>query len=250
MHRLRVTMLGTTADVQREIWVDGALALGTLHGAIAAAFDRTAPPDRQREVRHLFASRAPVLPWEGNDDRYDDRRDPSADPWFSGWHTDPLPWRYDWHHRSTPRRWGDRWTMIECRDPAVVDESTVTVGVTLDAQHPLFYSVRVDDAWWFEIESVGIEMRHPDAARIELASGRGRAPLAICPDPTTWNTWMQAVADPAHDDHDETLQRIDRALGPWTTFDPTEFDEPATREVVAASENPAAARPRRLAHSR
>ena len=211
-------MLGIVNNAWRELWVDASLPLRDLHHAIVAAFDRRTD-DYRADGRYLFASRAPHLPLGATETTGHDR-DPTENPWYSGWHYE----RPGWAHRPAPKRWGDRWTMIECRDPDVIDDASVTIAETLRAQHPLFYGVNTDATWWFRVETVGLDRRHPDAAGIELDSGHGRAPLTICPDATTWNVWMLAAAQPDHESHDETRAMLDRAVGPWATFDVSDFD--------------------------
>lgn len=53
----------------------------------------------------------------------------------------------------TRRRWGDRWTLIDLRDPTVIDEAKARVGRVLGDRRPLYFAHTCENGGLVEIEA-------------------------------------------------------------------------------------------------
>lgn len=197
--RITVTVLGLAPPVWRELIVDRDLSLAELHTALALAMDWPA------DAHHVFTDREPLS-------RLDD-----------------VPW----NGYGSPRRWGDRWTMIDWRDPEVIESHTVCVGPLLD-EGPLFHGCDVAGLWWCRIEARGDDIELVDAPLVRLTTGSGRAPLPGGPDVDELPRMHAILSDPAHDEHARVTAEFARVIGPWTTYVPTSSDLESARRAVSA----------------
>ena len=78
------------------------------------------------------------------------------------------------------RRWGDRLTMIDLRDPTIIDESTARIGRVLRDARPLYYGHTCEDGWLVEIEALEDDLVEASAPPARVTGGERRAPLACC----------------------------------------------------------------------
>lgn len=188
--RLRITLMGIEPAIWRDVVIDRSARLSELHEAIQIVFGA------DRADHHVFVDRCDAFvaqdaPWGG------------------------LP--------PSARRWGDRWTMIDLRDPTVHDESSVTVAQATLASNPLYYSWRAADPWWCRIDALEDDVLNADSPRLRLTDGANRSPLRECPDAATYDTWLRVLERPDHPDHADVRAALDRSVGPWACFDPAEF---------------------------
>ncbi|ALJ19422.1 IS1096 element passenger TnpR family protein [Microbacterium sp. No. 7] len=199
---LDVSLSGVAPATTRRLAIREDLTLTHLHEAIQIAFhgDRTA--------HHVFCDRDP-FPYGLPHDR------------------DELDHQHAWHAHygyrdPATRRWGDRWTMIDLRDPDVRDASTMPVAAALRGVDRLHYRSGDphgdDELVWFRIDAVGDEAGPAGAAPVRLIGATGPSPLdfgrvrdyAVC---------LAALYDPSDPDHDAARDVLDRATGPWASFD-------------------------------
>ncbi|WP_375384507.1 hypothetical protein [uncultured Microbacterium sp.] len=213
--RLRLTLLGIDPAVWRDIIIDKYAPLSELHQAIQLAFDG------DMDAHHLFRSTSAGE--VGLDESLTAGRDwpPfSADP-------------YRMVRTRSATRWGNRWTMIDLRDPTVEDESSVTVGNVVHIANPLFYSWQASTLWSCRVDAYEDAVLEPSSPRVALTDGANRAPLSGCPDAATYDGWLRILEETAHDDHIALREMLDRAVGPWARFDPAEFDVDDARSRFA-----------------
>ena len=127
------------------------------------------------------------------------------------------------------RRWGDRWTMIDFRDPTIIDEATVRVGSVFSGDAPIYFTHSCDANWLVEIER-GVDQVVPASApRTRVVAGEERAPLACTRGPFEHEVLVAVLADPEHPDHGALRVRLEAAVGPWGSFDPGAFDADAAQ---------------------
>lgn len=200
--RLTVTLLGLEPPVWRELVASPDLSLGELHDAIALSLGWPTA------AHHVFSDEGPEL--------YDD------DPVFSE-HVGYRP----------PHRYGDRWTMIDWRDPDVIEESSVTVG-DLVATGPLFYACDVAGLWWMHVQLRDDALEAAAAPLARLTTGSGRAPLPGGPGPSALPRLHTILADASHPEHADTVAAFAAAVGPWSAYRPAAADLDGAREAVAA----------------
>lgn len=198
--RVVITLLGLEPLVWREVIVARDLSLAEVHAAIALSLGW--PLD----AHHVFTDRPPD---------HDGGHSPSADS-----------------RRATARRWGDRWTMIDWRDPAVADERGAALGPLLDAG-PLFHGCDVAGRWWCRVEARGDDLVSADAPAARLTTGSGRAPIPGGPGPDELPRLHAIVVDAAHPDHDDVVARLAAAVGPWSSYRPGSAELDAARHELA-----------------
>jgi len=124
----------------------------------------------------------------------------------------------------TRRRWGDRWTMIDFRDPTVIEEASVRIGRVLREAGTLYYGHTCEEGWLVEIEAREDDLAAAAAAPVQVDGGERRAPLPCCRSPYEHAVLVGVLEDTGHPEHDALVRRLDRTLGPWAPFDPEEFD--------------------------
>lgn len=127
----------------------------------------------------------------------------------------------------SPRRrsWGDRWTMIDFRDPTVVDEETARVGEVLSGVVSLVVSHSCSASWVVEIEGGPDEFVGSAQSRVLVSDGSRAAPLACSRGTYEHDVMCAILADPTDPDHDDLAASLAHTRGPWAhRFDPDRFD--------------------------
>lgn len=122
------------------------------------------------------------------------------------------------------RRWGDRLTMIDLRDPTIIDESTARIGRVLRDARPLYCGHTCEDGLLVEIEAFEDDLVEASAPPARVTGGERRAPLACCRGGYEHAVLVGVLEDPDHPQHEALLGRIQRTVGPWSHFDPDELD--------------------------
>lgn len=143
------------------------------------------------------------------------------------------------------RRWGDRWTMIDLRDPMVIDEATAQIESVFEQAGELAFRHTCRTDGLIVIEALGAVpaawgLSTPGAS---VSAGARRAPLPCCRGPIEHDALVAVLADPAHPARDDLVAALERTVGPWTPFDPEAFD--AARAGRALDDTPAAGAPAR-----
>ena len=136
----------------------------------------------------------------------------------------------------TRRRWGDRWTMIDLRDPTVIEEATARIGYVLGEARPLYYGHTCEGGWLVEVEAFEDDVAPTSAPPARVTGGERRTPLACCRGGYEHSVLVGVLADPDHPERAALRNRIEAAIGPWSHFDPEEFDiADAQRRLDAVS---------------
>ncbi|MET0780152.1 MAG: hypothetical protein ABWY26_00050 [Microbacterium sp.] len=130
------------------------------------------------------------------------------------------------------RRWGDRWTMIDFRDPTVIDETTARIGPVLRDGKPLFFTHTCDANWMVEIEAGQDDVVAASDPPARVVRGQRRSPLRCSLGPYEHGVLVGVLDDRSHPDHDTLRSRIEWTVGPWATFDPEFFDAEAVQRAL------------------
>ena len=139
----------------------------------------------------------------------------------------------------TRRRWGDRWTMIDFRDPTIIDEATVRLGSVFSGDKPIYFTHSCDANWLVEIERGVDEVVPASAPRTRVVAGGERSPLSCTRGPFEHEVLVAVLADPDHPDHAALRVRLEAAVGPWGSFDPGAFDADAAQRLLDGIVSPA-----------
>ena len=134
----------------------------------------------------------------------------------------------------TRRRWGDRWTMIDFRDPTIIDATTARVGTVLSGNEPLYFTHSCDADWLVEIERGVDDIAPASASRSRIVAGEGRSPFPCARGPYEFEVLVAILDDPDHPDHALLRACVDAALGPWGSFDSTTLDINAVQARIDA----------------
>ena len=124
----------------------------------------------------------------------------------------------------TRRRWGDRWTMIDLRDPTVIDEASARIGSVLRESRPLYYGHTCEDGWLVEVEAHEDILEAASTPPARVTAGERRSPLPCCRGPFEHSVLVGVLEDPDHPEREALRAQIERTIGPWSHFDPEEFD--------------------------
>lgn len=132
------------------------------------------------------------------------------------------------------RRWGDRETMIDLRDPTIIDEATARIGRVLREEQSLFYGHTCENGWLVQIEQLEDDLVDASTPSARVTGGERRAPLPCCRGAYEHAVLVGVLADSTHPEHDALRRRIAQTIGPWLHFDSEEFDlDAAKREIDA-----------------
>ena len=124
----------------------------------------------------------------------------------------------------TRRRWGDRWTMIDFRDPTIIDETTARVGTVLSGNEPIYFTHSCDADWLVEIERGVDDIAPVSVPRSRIVGGERHSPFACARGPYEFEVLVAVLDDPGHPDHGSLQACVDAALGPWGSFDSETLD--------------------------
>ncbi|MCP2636455.1 plasmid pRiA4b ORF-3 family protein [Microbacterium sp. HD4P20] len=138
-----------------------------------------------------------------------------------------------WSHDR--RRWGDRWTMIDFRDPTVIDAATARVGSAFRGSAPIFFTHTCDASWMVEIVAAADEMSMASEPRAGVVSGEGRSPFSCARGPYEHEVLTAMLNDPGDPRHDAVRTRIQQTVGPWGSYDPDVFDLGAAQRALEQS---------------
>ena len=134
----------------------------------------------------------------------------------------------------TRRRWGDRWTMIDLRDPTVIEEKTARIGSVMRDSQPLYYGHTCEGGWLVEIEAHEDDVCAASSPPARVTAGERRAPLDCCRSPYEHAVLVGVLDDVDHPEHDVLKAAIARTVGPWSHFDAEHFDlDDAQRRIDA-----------------
>lgn len=132
------------------------------------------------------------------------------------------------------RRWGDKWTMIDFRDPTVIDESTARIGTVLRDRLGIYLAHTCDANWVVEIAPGPYDVVPASDPHVRLVSGDFRAPFACSRNPYEHDVLVKVLDDRAHPDHEALRACIERTVGPWATFEADVFDVHAAQQRLDA----------------
>lgn len=132
------------------------------------------------------------------------------------------------------RRWGDRWTMIDFRDPTVIDEETARLGHVLRNNTPLYFAHSCDTGWVVEIETGPDDVVAASNPPVRIVGGERRSPFACSRGMYEHDVLVSVLGDASHPDHEALRLRIESTVGPWATFDAQAFDLDAAQRTLDA----------------
>lgn len=235
--RIRAVLEGIDPPIIRELLVDRDADVGQLAVVVKAAFGL------YRCERHEFTNtRDPRLP---------------ADTCLAEW-SEEEAYEHDrylrkqWSIPQPERRWGDRWTMIDSRDPRTTLETSVAVTQLFQ---PLYrweapripavffrcdsverYSTwRAGRPWWLRLELMGDDIEAVSAPLAQMAGGSGATPFDSELGAHAFARVLAQWRDACSLEHSDARALVARTVGPWATFDPDAFDREAAQADVAAA---------------
>ncbi|MGN6199853.1 IS1096 element passenger TnpR family protein [Humibacter sp.] len=203
---LRVTLRGSAPEVERTLAMGAGLTFADLHTAIQLVFEG------DRAAHHVFCDLDPF---------------PQGFPDTAGNFYDDCSWYYRRDHYGwEPRRlWGDIWTTIDWRDPGVIDERSTPLSSVFRQERDLHYRcedpLAVAESAWFQIHCMGTESALSPSGLVRVVDGRQRGPFKLFA-AAEYAAQLAAFLDADSDDHDAAALALNRACGPWASFDPTE----------------------------
>ncbi|WP_235013254.1 plasmid pRiA4b ORF-3 family protein [Arthrobacter sp. SLBN-100] len=122
-----------------------------------------------------------------------------------------------------PRRWVPQDLLEDSDDD--LPETAWTLGQILTAESgPLFYEYDFGDGWIHRLELTGNLPIPANTPRARLVDGERRAPLEDSGGIGGYHDLLDALADPAHDEHEDLKAWVTWTAGPWQEFDPEQLD--------------------------
>jgi pRiA4b ORF-3-like protein len=121
------------------------------------------------------------------------------------------------------------WGLLDRDDPesATLAADTATLADVLALRHTFRYDYVYGEDWGHVVVLEGIAPAAPEASYPRLVSAEGRCPPADIGGSEGYETFLQAIADPAHLHHDGMIEWDD------PDFDPHKVDEAAIRANLA-----------------
>lgn len=122
-----------------------------------------------------------------------------------------------------PRRWVPLDLMEDSDDD--LPETEWTLGQILTPESGLlFYEYDFGDGWIHRLELTGSLPMPANTPRARLLDGERRAPLEDSGGIGGYHDLLDALADPAHQDHQDLKAWVTWTAGPWQEFDPEQLD--------------------------
>jgi Plasmid pRiA4b ORF-3-like protein len=116
------------------------------------------------------------------------------------------------------------------------DERKVTLGQLLKrARERIRYTYDFGDDWEHEILLEGVLTAEPDVRYPVCVAGKGACPPEDCGGVWGYQDLCEALADPAHERHEEMLEWLD--LQTAAEFDPTRFDPEEVNRALGAGDD-------------
>jgi hypothetical protein len=114
-------------------------------------------------------------------------------------------------------------------DEVVFDEGGVTLASTLGTRIKRFaYVYDFGDDWEHEIVVEKVIAGNAGSERPLCLAGRRQRPPEDCGGPCGYQQFLEAIGDPAHEEHQAMLERVDGS------FDPELFDLEVVNRALAA----------------
>jgi hypothetical protein len=107
--------------------------------------------------------------------------------------------------------------------PSATDEDTVSLAEVAGKGTRMVYTYDFGDGWRHRIEVEAVEAREPERPYPVCTAGRRAAPPEDIGGPWGYGAFLEAIADPAHPDHDHYVEWFGDAFDP-AAFDPADFD--------------------------
>lgn len=114
-------------------------------------------------------------------------------------------------------------------DDPPLDEAGTAIGELLAAERDtVAYTYDFGDDWEHGITVEKVLPADANAPAVRCTGGRGRGPAEDCGGVWGWSTVVEAVNDPAHEQHDEYRDWL--GMAPGEHLDPKEFDKDELNE--------------------
>jgi len=196
--RIRVHLVDSEPEIWRLLEVDASLRLDQLHQVLQIAMGW--------ENAHLHAfSEAP--PYSASPSR----KVPAVEP----------------------RRWMAR-ELLEDDDRALAERDFTVAQVLSEEGGPLFYEYDFGDGWVHRIDLIETVAKMPVDPAARLIRGERRGPLEDSGGIDGYEELIRALADPAHEDHDDLTEWVGE-----DEFDPDELDTSGINRALTALFTPA-----------
>jgi hypothetical protein len=131
-----------------------------------------------------------------------------------------------------PRRWVPL-DLLEDSDDDLPETDWTLGQVLMPESGPLFYEYYFGDGWIHRLELTGTLPRPANAPRARLVDGARRAPLEDSGGIYGYHDLLDALADPAHEKHNDLQAWVAWTAGPWQEFDPEQLDINAMNKELA-----------------
>ncbi|MFF2317935.1 plasmid pRiA4b ORF-3 family protein [Arthrobacter sp. NPDC058097] len=202
--RVRVSIVGSEPEIWRVLEVDSSLTLDRIHDVL-----QTALGWRDAHL-HSFTDTDPYVRLRA----------------VNG-------------HVREPRRWVSE-DLLEDNEGDLPETAWALGKVLTSESGPLFYEYDFGDSWLHRLELIDSIPMPADVPRARLLDGARRAPLEDSGGIGGYYDMLDALADPAHEDHDELKEWVAWTVGPWQAFDPEHLDIDAlSNELARLFEAPA-----------
>lgn len=136
------------------------------------------------------------------------------------------------------RRWGNRWTMIDFRDPAVIDEGSVRIGAVLQGQREIHFAHTCRNDWLISIEAGVDDVVPVSEPSVTVLDGEGVSPFACARGPWEHDVLLSIHGDPEHPEHASLRDAVEATVGPWSTYGAETFDLAGVQRALDSSAQP------------
>ncbi|GAA1465114.1 IS1096 element passenger TnpR family protein [Microbacterium thalassium] len=132
------------------------------------------------------------------------------------------------------RRWGDRRTLIDLRDPTLVDEATARIRSVLRSGEPLVFAHTCDPEFAVHIAPGRDDVVPAEHPAVRILRGERAAPLTCSRSPFHHEVLLAVLDDAEHPCSPALRASLAAAVGPWAAYDPEQFEPAAAQDAIAS----------------
>ncbi len=131
-----------------------------------------------------------------------------------------------------PRRWVPH-ELLEDSDDDLPETHWSLGEILTPGSGPVFYEYDFGDSWGHRLDLITSFPAHADSPGARLVDGARRAPLEDSGGIGGYHDLLDALADPAHDEHEDAAAWVAWTTGPWQEFEPEQLDIDAVNNELA-----------------